>query len=273
MPWHGNILALLSDSPAERARNTIGRWLDRFSAPSTLRGPVSAGDLQSGISRLFGPACKVYLESEGLRSIERHIERRRGHLDTRRPPFGAFHNGTTTLGRLCYAACRALRPRIVVETGVAYGVTSAYILQALADNGAGELHSLDLPPLGPDAHEYVGYLVPATLRTRWDLRIGPARALLPEVLGEGRLDLFLHDSLHTYGQMRWEFALAMDAMSEGGVLIADDIEGNRAFEEVLGGPRVGSWLALKEEGKDAVCGVVRTKPQGEHAVSNGSLRS
>ncbi len=267
MSWRGNALALLRDSPVERTRNKIAGWLDRFSPACTLGDAICPGELPSRLSRLFGPACEGYMNSEGLGSVERHIERRQSYLEGRRPPFGTFHNGTTALGRLCYAACRALRPRSVVETGVAYGVTSAYILQALAENGAGELHSVDLPPLGHDVYNYVGYLVPGELRNRWDLRIGPARKLLAHILSDaGPLDLFIHDSLHTYVHMKREFALALRALRPGGVLIADDIEGNRAFEEVLDDPQVDSWFTLREEGQNAVCGVVRTKPRVEHAA-------
>ena len=37
--------------------------------------------------------------------------------------------------------------RKVVETGVAHGVTSRFILEALERNGRGFLWSIDLPPL------------------------------------------------------------------------------------------------------------------------------
>jgi predicted O-methyltransferase YrrM len=44
---------------------------------------------------------------------------------------------------LLYAICRILLPRIVVETGVASGFSSASMLQALEDNEVGELYSID----------------------------------------------------------------------------------------------------------------------------------
>ena len=55
-----------------------------------------------------------------------------------------------------YAAIRSLRPEVVVETGVANGVSTAYLLLALDQNGKGILHSIEigdpayLPP-GPAA--------------------------------------------------------------------------------------------------------------------------
>jgi len=44
-----------------------------------------------------------------------------------------------------YNLIRDTRPSIVVETGVASGVSTAYILQALEDNRKGKLYSIDLP--------------------------------------------------------------------------------------------------------------------------------
>src|SRR5206468_1634571 len=77
--------------------------------------------------------------------LEKEIEASRYALSTGPFPIDGLHNGTVTLGRLCYLACRQLHPNRIVETGVAYGVTSAYMLQALAENEEGELSSIDLP--------------------------------------------------------------------------------------------------------------------------------
>ena len=59
---------------------------------------------------------------------------------------GHFNAGLE-LGRLCYVLCRFQKPGKVIETSVANGATSAFILQALGKNGGGELYSIDLPPL------------------------------------------------------------------------------------------------------------------------------
>jgi hypothetical protein len=46
-----------------------------------------------------------------------------------------------------YAVVRILKPRAMVETGVANGKSSALILRALERNGSGRLYSVDLPTL------------------------------------------------------------------------------------------------------------------------------
>lgn len=241
----------------ERVWNRAGSLLDRSASPLALT-PVQEPTF-SAVECLaaLGIGCQP-LVARVPADLEQDVQQRVRALGTN-APFSCLHNGTTTFARLCYVVCRGHRPTNVVETGVAYGVTSSYVLRALADVTAGKLHSIDLPPLARDAEAYVGYCVPDNLRQDWDLRLGSARKLLPGILREHPPDVFIHDSLHTYSHMKWEFALALSAIRPGGVLIADDIEGNRAFEEALQHPRAGAWIAIKQEGKKAICGAIRIK--------------
>ena len=109
-----------------------------------------------------------------------------------------------------YAAARVLQPDVVVETGVASGVSSAYLLVALEQNQKGKLHSIEIgdPAYLPTDKQPV-WIVPEWLRPRRRLHIGDVRAVLPGLLAEVRkVDLFIHDTLHTYEQMKFEFELA-----------------------------------------------------------------
>ena len=45
------------------------------------------------------------------------------------------------------------------------------------------------------------------------------------------VDLFVHDSDHSYGHMLWEYSTAWPRLSGGGVLYSDDIEWNSAFRD------------------------------------------
>ena len=129
-----------------------------------------------------------------------------------------------------YALVRLLRPERVVETGVADGTTSAYILRALEDNGRGHLYSIDLPSdrLPPGAAP--GWIVDDRLRHRWTLRIGRSEDLLKPLLSELRaIDVFLHDSLHTYDNMLFEYRTAWPFLTPGGLLLSHDIGRNSAF--------------------------------------------
>jgi len=256
-----NRVGLLIQHPGEireRVRNRVAVWSDRSSERSSLTEPADANRVETTVAELFG-ATSAGSDDSWLR-IERYIEGQQTSRDADFAPFQTFHDGTVTLGRLCYHTCRQLNPRTVVETGVAYGVTSTYILRALADNRKGILHSIDLPPLAADAEQHVGRFVPEDLRDSWRLHIGSAKELLPKVLTQARtIDMFVHDSLHTYAHMKWEFDAALSVLTPGGVVIADDIENNRAFEELAHRPEIQSWAVLRQEGKTALCGIAVTK--------------
>jgi cephalosporin hydroxylase len=142
-------------------------------------------------------------------------------------------SGDTSFAELLYGLVRALRPEVVIETGVATGVTSAYVLAALADNCAGELRSIDLPSADLVRAGVVGSAVPAALRDRWTYHWGASRRLLPPVLDEtsGKRRVFVHDSEHTYSNMRRELECAWRAFGEGDWIVADDVLLNTAFAD------------------------------------------
>lgn len=137
-----------------------------------------------------------------------------------------------------YAIMRTLRPRIVVETGVAAGISSAHILKALHLNGIGVLYSIDLPnypPYGPTWVPHgleVGYAVPPNLRSNWKLMLGDSREELPKLLKAlPHVDIFLHDSLHTYEHMTFEYEIAWKALKKKGLILSDDVNANKAFND------------------------------------------
>ena len=134
---------------------------------------------------------------------------------------------------LQYIAIRAFQPEIVVETGVANGVSSAYILLALQKNERGALYSVGLNDTQYlPAGKPLGWIVPELLKSRWNLLIGDSRTLLPSLLAElGTIDVFIHDSLHTYDHMLWEYRTASPYLRPGGLLFSDDAAWNPAFSE------------------------------------------
>jgi len=119
----------------------------------------------------------------------------------------------------------------VVETGVARGVTTRVILEALERERSGHLWSIDRPPLDRKLHAEIGAAVPESLRRgRWTLMRGTSRRVLPGLLRRvAPIDLFVHDSLHTERNLRFELTRAWGAMNGGGALAADDVERSSAF--------------------------------------------
>jgi hypothetical protein len=242
-----------------------GEALDRtrnFLDSRTSCGPSSkmanyALQLSDGLARLtglYGDASRL-LEEPALCDVRAAIDREWKRL-VGPGVFSGGHNADPILGDLCYVMCRLLRPSIVVETGVAYGVTTSHILAALAANGKGQLHSIDLPPLAPDSDRSVGRLVPLHLRARWKLHRGESARLLPRLLGVlPSVDLFVHDSLHTYRCIRNELECVTAFLANNSAVIVDDIQTNRAFDHWVERVHPREALCIQERCKPAVCGV------------------
>jgi predicted O-methyltransferase YrrM len=133
-----------------------------------------------------------------------------------------------------YLLVRLAQPKHLVETGVSAGVSSTYLLAALEDNNNGKLHSIDLPPENLPEGRTVGWIVPEKFRNRWDLYVGDSKDLLESVLDKiGKIDCFIHDSLHTYEHMIWEYRMAWDYIRPGGLFLSHDVGANEAFVDFL----------------------------------------
>jgi predicted O-methyltransferase YrrM len=232
----------------------------------------------------LGACLAEYLGEDSLREIEDQVREGIGAMPAD-APFASFHNGDFSLGRLCYALTRIKRPNVIIETGVCYGVTSSFMLKALQVNGQGSLYSIDLPPLGENADAFVGRLIPAALRRNWRLNRGSSRKLLSGILQSiGAVDMFVHDSLHTYRNMRFEFELVAPYLTPDAIVVADDIEGNSAFDEWSRNAHPVYSSVLREHAKRksllgvAICGKSHAErpeavlPGGYETARNGKTR-
>ncbi len=154
-----------------------------------------------------------------------------------------------------YALIRHARPLLAVETGVHRGKSSVAILAGLRANGRGHLVSIDLPHDAPYLNDDgkvegccvadgdTGHLIPRSWRDRWTLRLGDARDLLPGIVAGG-LDFFLHDSLHSTAQMRFEYETAWRALRIGGILATDDVDWSDAWDAFLASH--SGWRSLPD---------------------------
>jgi predicted O-methyltransferase YrrM len=155
-------------------------------------------------------------------------------------------------GTYLYAVVRTLRPRLAVETGVANGFSTAFLLQALHANDDGHLSSIDLPRevgreyapgtfyegegrAGIPPASQPGWLIPDELREQWTLILGRSQDELPPLLDRlGTIDFFMHDSEHSYDCMAFEFNQAWPRLRSGGVLVSDDVNSTPAFPQFAG---------------------------------------
>ena len=148
--------------------------------------------------------------------------------------YGEYSDADASMAATTWCAMHHLNPHRVLETGVARGVTSRVILEAMSANGGGHLWSVDLPHLfDPELHSETAAAVPDRDRDRWTYVRGSSRRRLPGLVSElGRIDMFVHDSLHTARNMRFEMRTVWPALRSGGVMLVDDVY-NQAFRDFL----------------------------------------
>ena len=219
----------------------LDRRLDRQLTERYLGDPGALGRAEEEIQ---ASGLVEHLEEQAARFWRTVQGETRGHLYNTGRATGRDGYGE---GLRLYAVLRKLRPAVAVETGVCNGVSTAFLLLALVENGVGELWSVDLPEFAgedyepgtfwdgkggaviPAGHE-PGWMVPERLREDWHLVLGRSQDELPGLLECLRtIDFFMHDSEHSEACMRLEFDTAWAALQDDGVLAADDVAVNEAF--------------------------------------------
>jgi methyltransferase family protein len=258
VPKLARLIGLLPTRPAEvwqRLTTMLEVRAESYRRRPSMIEPVEWSKAICDLSRLWQVDLDTLLREPEMEIVEQQVFRLMQTMP-KDAPFGSFHNGDFGMARLCYALARVIQPRAIVETGVCYGVTSAFLLKALQVNGGGVLHSIDLPPLGKDADQFVGRFIPCELRSSWKLYRGSSKSLLSMVLKDvGKVGLFVHDSLHTRRNMMREFETVTPYLSCKAAVIADDIEGNDAFHAWAGKIRPQYSAALPEQSKQSLFGV------------------
>ena len=128
-------------------------------------------------------------------------------------------------------------PEVAIETGVARGVTSRVVLEALQANDRGHLWSIDLPyPFDHELHEQIGVAVTDACRARWSYLEGSSSERLPPLIDQvGHVEVFIHDSLHTAKNTAFEMEQAASAMPPGGVMPGTTSLCTRASRPLPGG--------------------------------------
>jgi len=137
-------------------------------------------------------------------------------------------NAELELFSLLYVLVKSKKPQLLVETGVANGVSTSAIMSALdEDNSSGSLNSFDVLPETKKA--YLG-------KGKWNFHLLDKKRThkqLSVAVGNFPLvDIWLHDSNHGYRWQKFEYLLALGRLKEDGVLISDDIDASPAWGEL-----------------------------------------
>ena len=156
---------------------------------------------------------------------------------------------------LLYDVCENLEAMKALETGVAYGWSSAAILSSIGTR-SGKLISVDMPMIKQTDYHLIGVAVNDDLKDNWELLREPDKYGLNKAIKKHNYsyDLAHYDSDKSYYGRKWSQPLIWKYLRKGGVFISDDIEDNLAFREFVVSNNL-NFSVLKFEGK--YVGVVR----------------
>lgn len=153
---------------------------------------------------------------EGARVFERIVSDKSG------TNYRKNYDCEAGLASFLYAYILARKPKVVIETGIANGITTNVIMSALEKTG-GLLHSFDVDPATSNVYSGSGkwrfHLLSGNLNRNFSTQISE----IPSI------DLWLHDSDHGYVWQTFEYALAINALKPNGVLVSDDIDSSTAW--------------------------------------------
>jgi predicted O-methyltransferase YrrM len=255
------------DSARMRLRLFTDRLLGRHPRPDRRRlGLISEGHLFAGVER---PVFEQYWREATELALERRISQQ---LSERIPPESRFVVVGRPEGpwldflRVLHVLVRAHRPRVILETGVGpVGATSAFLLQALQLNGYGHLFSVDANRYQVAYQVDAGRGIPDELKGRQTLVVAHAGRSLGRLVRQlPPIDLFLHDSDHSYANMLHEFTTIWPRLRSDGFLLSDDCN-NSAFDDFA--DRVRRVPAFVNYGGTDI-GLLRMAP----SVTGGSTR-
>jgi hypothetical protein len=158
---------------------------------------------------------------EEFEALEEELKRR---VKSRKLALPEYYGVEGKVARLLYTLVRLTRPTTVLETGVANGQSSFFILNALMRNDQGTLHSVDVDP---DA----GILVEDSEKARWSLHIldGSKRRYTELIATLPMIDFYIHDSNHSYWWMRFELEATLPRMARSALIACDDADHSYGF--------------------------------------------
>jgi len=253
--------AILNPKKGKEAFNTKYQ-----SMHDSTHEPYNYGSNQLGleqvIKNLFSDSSLSILEaSKNTQKLQDHIsdffdKLKSEKYPSKKKPYPTEYSLDDKSGLFLYLLCKIVKPETVVETGVAYGLSSMYILSALEENNKGTLYSIDSVFSPWQTKEMIGVAIPSNLRHRWKFNFGSSAEKLSDTLSSLELvDIFLHDSLHTYKNMMYEFETAWPFIAKNGFLISDDVGDNNAFYDFSAKMKLDSLILKQKE--NSFLGIIR----------------
>jgi predicted O-methyltransferase YrrM len=143
---------------------------------------------------------------------------------------GTYQIGTASVtpdrGRFVRDMCRAARAHTSVETGMAWGLSTLHILEALIENGAGpSAHVVMDPGQSSQYHNAALHAVrAAAAEDLVEFHEQPSEFALPRMVREGRrFDFGFIDGNHDFEHAYLDFAFINRMLNPGGIVVFDDV--------------------------------------------------
>ena len=180
--------------------------------------------------------------------------------------YGGWNDADPAMSEAIWCLVSHRRPLKVLETGVARGITSRVVLEGLkrtatATSGALTSSTWTGGCTARSEQPYPSHSVVAGPTSR--ARAGAAYGLFLEAIGE--IDLFVHDSLHTGRNVRFELETVWPALRPGGALVVDDIGHSLAFDAFTAAVAPSARLTARHAHGGGDWGVVLKGVPGEEA--------
>jgi len=160
--------------------------------------------------------------------------------DTINKSFELQKKSSTIMGgsahiNLLYNCVKLIKPKIVIETGVAYGWSSLAILKALSETTNGKLFSIDMPYPRKNNDKDVRIVVPSYLKKNWHLVRKPDNPGILDVLNKikKKIDLCHYDSDKSWWGRKYAYPILWNSLNSNGIFISDDIQDNLYFCEFV----------------------------------------
>ena len=199
---------------------------------------------------------KIFVELENHLDNFVRLKKKEGRYQSVDNPYPIEFGLGKNICRMLYYLVKLSEPDVIVETGVANGFSSSYLLLALDSLKKGKLISIDYLVMPWHTKEKVGQAIPKTLKIWHELIIGNSLIELSKLKTIGKqFDIFMHDSSHTYKHMMEEYQIAWPHLKNGGYLLSDDVSQNDAFLEFA--DRVGRKPLIIKKDNQGHFGIIK----------------
>ena len=124
-------------------------------------------------------------------------------------------------GRYIQQLIREQKPKVTLEIGCAFGVSSLFICEALRDVGGTKHIMIDTWPEA--SRVATAHLDKAGFGGLYELHLRRSFEALPELLANGvKIDFALIDGMHTFDYVLVDFFLVDKILKPGGIVLMDD---------------------------------------------------